>query len=650
MLDPQENRRQLFDALRPPDGYQLDQAIGTTYSLDLLALLTVPLAYTFWGGEDEQGQLTQDPLALLHGLRQTADRLTLFCQAGQISVPKANQRLFAYLEDAVFEVTAPHQGGVFHPKVWFLRYIPQLEPELEYERSIRYRMLCLSRNLTFDYSWDTILVLDGVLQAQRKKGYSQNHPLSKFIKALPKLTLRNLTPKAQASVDLLSEEVRKVQFESPWPQADFEFIPMGLNGRRSWPFRDSSRRQLIVSPFVTPGFLKKFSNLARQNVLISRLESLTAVTPENLIPFSPIYVLDPASEPEEMEEEAAAENNEAQILSPKSGLHAKLFICEYSYSSVEMFTGSANATGAAFHQNVEFMVKFTGKGAQIGIDKLLATDKKGDKEIRFIDLLEEYSLGETADESDPVQAKLEHIANTWKRQLAMLPLQAIVLPKQQTVDTDEATFDITLKTDPNSEQKPSPLVLPENVQITCWPITRYAESAVSINNLQGTVAEMSSLSYAALTSFFAFAITAAKEDKTFTSQFVLNLPLLNAPEGRREQILRFLLDNQNKVLSYLMFLLAENEYTFAEMGSLFQVQNHVGENGEAFAVPVDLFESLARALHKNPTKLDHIYSLVTDLKKADKADLLPAGFEEIWSPIWEARQILRLQTQKDDPA
>lgn len=87
MLDPQQNRRQLFDALRPPDGYQLDQAIGTTYSLDLLALLTVPLAYTFWGGEDEQGQLTRDPLVLLHGLRQTADLSWLLITSTEIQEP-----------------------------------------------------------------------------------------------------------------------------------------------------------------------------------------------------------------------------------------------------------------------------------------------------------------------------------------------------------------------------------------------------------------------------------------------------------------------------------------------------------------------------------------------------------------------------------
>ena len=40
MLEP-DQRRLLTDALRPPDGYTLDEAIGCTYSLDLIALARV---------------------------------------------------------------------------------------------------------------------------------------------------------------------------------------------------------------------------------------------------------------------------------------------------------------------------------------------------------------------------------------------------------------------------------------------------------------------------------------------------------------------------------------------------------------------------------------------------------------------------------
>ena len=40
MLDPRE-RSVLLETLRPPDGYRMDSVVGTTFSLDLLALLTV---------------------------------------------------------------------------------------------------------------------------------------------------------------------------------------------------------------------------------------------------------------------------------------------------------------------------------------------------------------------------------------------------------------------------------------------------------------------------------------------------------------------------------------------------------------------------------------------------------------------------------
>ena len=45
MLAP--DQRELFlDALRPPEGYQFDRGIGTTFSLNLLTLLVVPVIYS----------------------------------------------------------------------------------------------------------------------------------------------------------------------------------------------------------------------------------------------------------------------------------------------------------------------------------------------------------------------------------------------------------------------------------------------------------------------------------------------------------------------------------------------------------------------------------------------------------------------------
>src|SRR5437764_1178797 len=55
MLGPHD-RRLLLDAVRPPEGYVLDFAVGTTYSLDLLALLTAPLAFTLLDCQDADGR------------------------------------------------------------------------------------------------------------------------------------------------------------------------------------------------------------------------------------------------------------------------------------------------------------------------------------------------------------------------------------------------------------------------------------------------------------------------------------------------------------------------------------------------------------------------------------------------------------------
>ncbi len=43
MLQPTD-RRLLFDALAPPSGFKLDFAVGTTYTLDLFALLSATVA------------------------------------------------------------------------------------------------------------------------------------------------------------------------------------------------------------------------------------------------------------------------------------------------------------------------------------------------------------------------------------------------------------------------------------------------------------------------------------------------------------------------------------------------------------------------------------------------------------------------------
>ena len=182
MLDPQD-RTVLLEALAPPEGYTFDEGIGTTYTLDLISLLSVPLAFTLFEWEDDKGQPTSNPVLLMEALRRHINRLSIFCQAARTSIPKPPNALFGYLEDSVIDVTTGRPLGVFHPKLWAIRYLNEATAE------VRYRLLCLSRNLTNDRCWDLSLILEGQL-VNRKNAYAANHPLSRFFHALPGLAVR----------------------------------------------------------------------------------------------------------------------------------------------------------------------------------------------------------------------------------------------------------------------------------------------------------------------------------------------------------------------------------------------------------------------------------------------------------------------------
>src|SRR4051812_27239062 len=105
MIEPAD-RTVLTEALRAPAGFRVDQVITTTYTLDLIALLTLPMSFTLSAGDGigESGRI--DPIALLEALRRHAGRMTVFCQAGCIAAPRRGQLLFGYLEESVIEVKA----------------------------------------------------------------------------------------------------------------------------------------------------------------------------------------------------------------------------------------------------------------------------------------------------------------------------------------------------------------------------------------------------------------------------------------------------------------------------------------------------------------------------------------------------------------
>ncbi len=592
----------VLDALRPPSGWRLDYAIGTTFSLDLVALLAAPLAFSFLDRTDREGKVSADPVSLLEALRRSADRFAIFCQAGRIAVPRPDRLLLSYLERSVFQVSAPN-GGVFHPKVWVLRLLNE-------EDSVHYRVVCATRNITFDRSWDTVVTLDGAL-VERKKAIAANNPLGDFVRALPGMAISKLHAAVAAKVNLMQDEVRRVNFELPEGMSECRFLAFGLNGRSEKVFqKERIDRLLVITPFVTEGFLDSVKHASDNGVLISRREELEKLDPERLKAFGAVYAF-ADDEPEE-EEIAATPEVDAPLL----GLHAKLYVLEAGWN-VTLLTGSANATTAAFSDNVEVLAALVGPRSKCGIDALLR-EAKGQSSLRSF--LEEFVPGERGKE-DPVAVELERRLEEARKALTAAGWRGTAS------EAADGTWQVVLNTGRKA-------AFGEGIQIKVWPITCRPETFAA--RLEGRDVKVSGLPFEAVTSFFAFEGMLELYGKAMTLRFVLNVPIEDLPADREKRLLVKLLENREKVLAYVLLMLGGAE----EGGETIDADSGAGAGEWAWSASREaVFEALVHSLHRSPERLDDVAKLVEDLRSDEVTrKLLPEGFDAIWDPIWAVRK------------
>jgi hypothetical protein len=226
-----------------------------------------------------------------------------------------------------------------------------------------------------------MLVLDGQL-IKNSKEVAANRPLSDFVASLPRLARNpSLVERVQTQVDLIATELQRVQFELPAGFEQLLFHPLGLQGNSKSPIAGQIDRLLVVSPFVSEKRLHQLSQQGKRNILIARPEALEQIPLTTLGTFAQCYQISPAANPEDAD---ATPSTSTQA--PLVGLHAKLYVAEAG-PTVRIWTGSANATDAAFERNVEFLVELVGSKQQFGIDTLLALH---DHEVSFRSLLEPF--------------------------------------------------------------------------------------------------------------------------------------------------------------------------------------------------------------------------------------------------------------------
>ena len=526
MLAP-ETRVMLTDALRPPDGHRVDVAVATTYSLDLTALLLAPLSFALFDQTASDDVAAVDPIRLLEAVRRHSEHTTVFCQAGAIAVPSNYRSILTFVEESVREVMPPTEGRVFHPKVWVMRFV---DPDGGY----LHRFVCLSRNLTFDRSWDTALRLD---EDPDSSAAVDPQPLREFLTTLPTLSVKKLSDERQAQITSLAETISSARLVPPAPFTAVTLLPLGL-GPAAWPFPEKAERLLAIAPFVDKSTLRNLGGICGKKTIVSRPESLDRLglrategwqtqCLQRLVEVAIGDDVDPAP--------AAVSEWDRQ----PEGLHAKTFVCDVGRDSV-VVTGSANLTGAAWHGNVEFDVVMTGPRRECGVTAILdgRTDAPG-----LSRMLEDYQPADADGKADAAQE------TSWALELFHQRLAASAPELRITrIDDERVTATLLLAA---TEADPG--------KTTVWPVSLSKDTAGRAFE-PGTDLTWSAFSPRNVTPFVAIETTAGDGESRTTRRCVIEATLVGDIDQRRRDAVAEVLRNRDDVLRYLVFLLGDPSY------------------------------------------------------------------------------------------
>ena len=596
MLAP-DNRALLLDALRPPPGHSLDHAVATTFTLNLETALMVPLAFAGFQFDEQP-----DPIEVMESLRGMSDRFDVFCQAGAINAGKWPSDLLALLENVVHGVRRPRPGHIFHPKVWVLRF-------LDRSQEPSFRLLVLSRNLTADRSWDTILWLDGRLE---RRPIESNVPLTRFIAALSGLTVTQLPPARRAKLAALAEELNRVHWEGPDGVREARFHPIGLPGSPPFPVEEhfSGYRKLAISPFVRDGAIRRLlrSRAGQKTVLVSRGEELATLQPESLDHLD-VYEFDPTAS---LSADDVEEDTSQTFL---THLHAKIFAVERARLA-HLFVGSANATDAGFNDgNIEFLCELIGPVARLGVDALVG------EEAPFRTMLMPYVASERPEIDE---------ASTASRALEDLLLDIAGGVRFRTTVTKRVGGWMSRVTSETALPR-----FPEGTSVTIAPHNRPAETCL-LSPVEPADIELPPRELADVTPFLQLNARRMVKGKLVEHSTVICSQLDGATDDRLQEIMARQIDTTEKFLRLLILLIG-----FASGSSGDFATSADGLASWSAGAGQGFLELLARAISESPESIDHLESIVDHLRlRPNGSAVLPQGWDDVWLPALEARRAM----------
>ena len=597
--------------LMPPDGYKLDKAIGTTYSLDLEALTAVAICLGL--SEETDSKLMQNPISMLNALQKVSDKIILFCEAGQIKAPLKPTALSILLEKMVVEVALPKDRQLgrypaYHPKTWVLSYVNK-------DGDKKYRFVVMSRNLTFDRSWDVSFSMDSSRMVRQKK---KTKPIINFLGFLSGSVSNNVKDagKKRTLIRNMQVELADVSFslDSKEFGENFEILPLGI-GKNAYQMSedvlfstdrnsaDSTFHELVVmSPFLSESVIADFNIAERglsdsKRTLITRRSELSKLKEMDTDNFT-IYVL--------KDEIVDGEDAISDVMTDKmkQDIHAKIYI-RRKYADVDLYLGSMNASYSAINKNVEMMLWLGTKNKYLNGEKFLkdifcgpADDVKNPFEkVTVMDAVQDID----GDNKNALEQKIKELCRA-KRKATIT--EDNYGKYKVTVEFPGVTSDKTIMVSPfNSKQEHT---LCEKIKFTELEILQLSE----------------------------FYELTAKEGEDEIHRIIM-IPTIGFPEDRESAVVNSIVKDRASFVEYIAFVLGDDY-----LASMLE-KKQIGESGifqhSNDAMPV-LYEKMLKTSVEEPERfrdIGYVLKMVTD------KEIIPDEFRELYDTFCNTLKIRR---------
>lgn len=575
-------------------GFELEFAVGTTYSLNVEAFFAITMVFAGLGEANESDY--KSPLRFLEGLRQANRKMAVFCNRGGLQLPRNHERssLCAMLDKSVFEVPDGRKGkelANFHPKIWVIKERSLDNPEVQ-----QIKLLVMSCNLTKSTDLDVAVSMTAEIKKKVPVGLQKKHePLKIMLEELANRADEN----KKKEIKKLAKEIDRLGAFELGPQfEDYDFFPLWFGKNLNEKFNKKSiiedtisgQKMIIVSPFIDKGMLEKLNdyNFSDEKILITRKESLTRDI-WNLYDDDKIWV------PSQIKDDNGLLFN----------LHAKMYFSQESRAETSLWVGSANATQSGFHRNTEFLLRLKYKSANElcqNFKKMFCDGKRFHPQNDFEDI---ELIGE--DERIELEKEVRRFLNTNELSAQVVQEKGetykIVITAERPIGIDGIVWI-------------SPFQMPKNKQ-----------------KFAGQRCELKATKMVDLSEFYVLSVKSS--DGKDEIEMVIKIPTNGIPEERDNTIVRTLIPNKETFLEYVNMMLTDEPYELSAWKQCSgEVSNKSKNHVDYHYNPMSIYESMLKIAATKPEQIKKVKEFVEDLSKDEK--IVPLDFTKMMNVFDEA--------------